>query len=146
MFEMTVTVLLGLLGGVAVGVQSVIAGAMSPRVGSAASSFVIHLSGAVLSALLLLARGGEQIQNWRSLSWYMFGAGGFGLVLYLTLSQTFPQFGATTAVILIMIGQLVTGLIIDQFGLFGAPVRPADGVRVVGGLMVLIGGYFVVRQ
>jgi len=145
MFGVVVTVLIGILGGVAVGIQTPIAGTMSQRIGGTASSFVVHLSGAVLSAILLLMRGGEQIQNWRSLSWYMLGAGLFGVVLYLTLSHTMPRLGATTAVALIIIGQLLIGMIIDQFGLFGVPLRSIDGGRVIAAMLLIAGGYLMVK-
>ncbi|HXV41604.1 MAG TPA: DMT family transporter [Anaerolineae bacterium] len=146
MLEIGWTILIGLLGGVAVGIQGPIAGAMSQRVGGAASSFIVHVSGAILSGLLLIARGGEMIQNWRTLPWYMLGSGAFGLVLYLTLAHTLPRLGATTAVTLIIIGQLMMGMLIDQFGWFGVSVRPIDGWRVAGVVLLLAGGYLMVRN
>src|SRR5512137_2042585 len=123
MLSLLFTVLVGVLGGVAVGMQGPIAAQMGQRVGSAASSFVVHVSGAFLSGALLLLRGGENIQNWRSLSWYMLGSGLFGVVLYLTINHTMPRLGATTALALIIVGQLAMGVLIDHFGLFGTAVR-----------------------
>ena len=145
MLPLAVIILLGLLGGVAVGLQSPIAGAMGQRVGGAASSFIVHVSGAIISGVLLLLLGGEKIGDWRGLSWYMLGAGAFGVVLYLTLSQTFPRLGATAALILIILGQLLTGVAIDHFGLFGGVVRPLDFGRAIGLLLVVAGAYVVLR-
>ncbi len=145
MLALAVVILLGLLGGVAVGLQSPVAGAMSQRVGGIASSFIVHVGGAFISGALLLLRGGERIGAWRSLSWYMLGAGAFGVVLYLTLSQTFPRLGATAALILIILGQLVTGVAIDHFGLFGGVMRPLDAGRVGGLLLVIAGAYAILR-
>ena len=104
MLPLAVVVLLGVLGGVAVGLQSPIAGAMSQKVGGVASSFIVHVGGAIISGILLVVRRGEQLGQWRDLSWYMLGAGVFGVVLYLTLSQTFPRLGATAALTLIIVG------------------------------------------
>jgi bacterial/archaeal transporter family-2 protein len=145
MLSVLVTALIGMLGGVAVGLQGPIATQMGKRVGSAASSFVVHVSGAVFSGILLLFRRGESIQNWGSLSWYMLGAGGLGLVLYLTINHTMPRLGATTALALIIIGQLAVGIVVDHFGLFGAIVRQLDGVRVAGLVLLLAGGYLIIR-
>lgn len=145
MLEFVLTLFLGLLGGVAVGIQGPIAGAMSQRVGGTASSFVVHVSGAILSGLLLALRGGEMIHNWRALPWYMLGSGLFGLVLYLTLSHTMPRLGATTALTLIIVGQLMMGMLIDQFGWFGVALRPVDGWRVAAAVLLLAGGYLMVR-
>ena len=145
MLSILVTVLIGILGGVAVGMQGPIAAQMGQRVGSAASSFVVHVSGAFLSGALLLISGGENIQNWRSLSWYMLGSGLFGVVLYLTINHTMPRLGATTALALIIIGQLAMGILIDHFGLFGTAVRQLDVWRVAGLVLLMAGGYFVIR-
>ncbi len=145
MLEIIVTVIVGVIGGLSVGVQGAIAGAMSERVGGTASSFIIHVSGAFLSGLLLFARGGEQIQNWRGLPWYMLGAGVFGVILYLTLSRTLPRLGATPALALIIIGQLLMGMLIDHFGWFGVAVRQIDGTRILAACLLLAGGYLIIR-
>lgn len=146
MLEVAIVILLGLLGGVAVGLQSPIAGAMSQRIGGVASSFIIHVSGTVIAGVLLLIRGGEQIQDWQRLPWYMIGAGSFGVVLYLTLSYTLPRVGATAAIICIILGQLITGVVIDHFGLLGVMPRAINGVRVIALLLVLAGAYLLVRS
>ena len=118
---------------------------MSQLVGGAASSFIIHIGGALFSAILLLMRGGEQLHAWQNLSWYMLGSGIFGVVLYLTLSQTIPQLGATSAIVLIIIGQLMIGLVIDQFGLFGVPIQPIDSSRIVAVVLLIAGGYLIIQ-
>ena len=125
--------------------QGPIVSQMSQRIGNAAGSFVVHVSGAILSGLLLVARGGENIQNWRSLSWYMAGSGFFGVVLYLTINHTMPRLGATTALALIIIGQLAMGILIDQFGLFGSAVRPIDATRLIGAALLIAGGTLIVK-
>ena len=60
-------IIVGLIGGVAVGIQSPIAGAMGQKVGGTASSFIIHLSGMIFSGVFLYLRGGEKIRNWNTL-------------------------------------------------------------------------------
>jgi transporter family-2 protein len=145
MANLILTVLIGILGGIAVGAQGPIVSQMSQRIGTMAGAFVVHVSGAILSGALLLALGGENIRNWRSLSWYMFLSGSFGVILYLTLNQTMPRLGATTALALIIIGQLVMGILIDQFGLFGVSVRPVDLMRLAGAGLLIAGGYLIIR-
>ncbi|MGD0611332.1 MAG: DMT family transporter [Anaerolineales bacterium] len=138
-------ILIGLIGGVAVGVQSVIAGDMGQRVGATASSFIIHMSGMILSGVLLVIRGGEKVQDWHTLPWYMLGAGIFGLILYQTINITLPRLGSTMMIALIIIGQLLTGIIIDHYGLLGVATRHIDLPRVIGVIALLIGGYLIAR-
>ena len=145
MLETILTIAIGLIGGIAVGTQAPIAGAMGARVGGAASSLIVHLGGTLASLLLLLTRGGEQIGQWRSLPWYMLGCGAFGLVLYLTLTHTIPRLGAGTAVTLVIVGQLLAALVIDHFGAFDIAVKQIDASRVVAAVLLLTGAFLMVR-
>jgi transporter family-2 protein len=145
MFETLQTIIIGLIGGVAVGIQSPIAGAMGQRVGGTASSFIIHLSGMLLSGILLFLRGGEKIRDWVTLPWYMLGAGIFGLILYQTINFTLPRLGGTMMIALIIIGQLLTGVVVDHFGWLGVAIRPIDPARAIGVLLLLAGGYLIAK-
>lgn len=142
---MTLIITIGLIGGIAVGTQGPIAGAMAQRVGGASSSLIVHIGGAIASLLLLLVRGGEQIAQWRSLPWYMLGCGVFGLVLYLSLSHTVPRLGAASAIMLLIVGQLCAGMIIDHFGAFDVPARSLDASRTAAVVLLLAGAVLMVR-
>jgi transporter family-2 protein len=145
MLQALMVILIGLTGGVAVGFQGPIAGAMGLRIGGAASSLIVHISGALFSALLLASRRGENIQAWRSLPWYMLIAGIFGLILYQTINITLPRLGSTLMVTLIIIGQLGIGVLIDHFGWLGVPVHPFSLSRAAGLLLLLAGAYLISR-
>lgn len=145
MLQTLLVILIGLVGGVAVGFQGPIAGAMGQRIGGMASSLIVHLGGAVISALLLAFRHGENVQAWKSLPWYMLIAGVFGVILYQTINVTLPRLGSTAMVMLIIIGQLGIGVVIDHFGWLGVPVHPINLNRAVGLLLLLAGGFFISR-
>jgi transporter family-2 protein len=138
-------ILIGLIGGVAVGIQGLLGGAMGQRVGGAASSFIIHLGGLLASGVFLYLRGGEKIKEWSTLPWYMLGSGVLGLILFLTINHTLPRLGGTIMITLIIIGQLATGIIIDHFGLLGVAPRPVDLYRLAGLAALLVGGYLIAR-
>ena len=137
--------LVGLLGGVAVGVQSPIAGKMGQSIGGTAGSFIVHLGGLIFSGLLLIFRGGENIRNWHKLPWYAFFAGAFGLILYLTINYTLPRLGSTMMIMLIIVGQLLMGMLVDHFGWFGVGVRPIDLPKIAGVLLLFAGGFLISR-
>jgi len=65
--------------------------------------------------------------------------GGLAMAFY-AISATFvtPSFGVGNFVMCVVIAQLVMATLIDQFGLFGAPVYPIDLKRVAG--LALLGG------
>ncbi len=145
MLEIWWVILIGLLGGVAVGLQSPIAGRMGEKIGGTASSVIVHLSGLIVSLVMLVLRGGEKIKEWPTLPWYMLVSGAFGLVLIQTITVTLPRLGGAAMIALIIVGQLVTGLAIDTFGWFGVAARPLEFTRLAGAALLLIGGYLVVK-
>jgi transporter family-2 protein len=83
------------------------------------------------------------MRDWRTLPFYMLGAGIFGLILYQTINITFPRLGGTIMVALIIIGQLTAGMVIDHFGWLGVARHPIDLSRVVGMLMLFAGGFLI---
>lgn len=145
MFELVITIAIGLLGGVAVGLQTPIAGAMSARVGGAASSVIVHAGGLIASVALLISRGGEGIAQWRELPWYMLGCGALGLVLFLSVSYTIPKLGAVSAIALIIVGQLVAGIVIDYLGAFGTIARGLELNRLIGVIVLFSGAYLIIK-
>jgi transporter family-2 protein len=56
-----------------------------------------------------------------------------------------PRLGAATALVLVIIGQLGVGMLIDRLGLFGVPIRHTDGSRVVAAALLIAGGYLMGR-
>lgn len=145
MFELIFIILIGLIGGVAVGTQTPIAGAMSQRIGGAASSVIVHFGGLVASVILLISRRGENIDQWRELPWYMLCSGGLGLILFLTVSYTIPKLGAVSGIVLIIVGQLLAGVVIDYLGAFGTIPRGLEMSRLIGLIVLFFGAYLVIR-
>ncbi|MEN6482106.1 MAG: DMT family transporter [Anaerolineaceae bacterium] len=143
MIEKIIVIVVGLIGGIAVGLQSPIAGNMGQRIGGTASSFIVHFSGMVLSGILLIFLGGENIREWRTLPWYMLIAGIFGVILYQAINFVLPRLGGTTMIMLIIIGQLTMGILVDHFGWFGVTPRPIDLTRGIGVAVLLLGGYLI---
>lgn len=119
--------IIGICGGAAVGIQSILAGAMGQKIGGTATSFIIHLGRMIFSGILLVLRGGENMRDWRSLPWYILGAGIFGLILYQTINVTLLHVGCPMMMsVIIIIGQLSLRIVIDHFGLFGIVTRHFD--------------------
>ena len=136
---------MGLIGGVAVGLQPPPASLMSHRLGVMESLFIIHIGGAVMVAIPRLVMGGGNLGAWRSVPWYALGAGVFGLVVLSAVSFTSPRLGVATTAILIVSGQLVIGALLGHFGLLGTFVRALSLARMMGILVLFLGIWLVVR-
>ncbi len=139
-------VIMGLLGGVAVGLQGPLSSLMSDRLGLMESIFIIHIGGAILIGVPLLVHSGGNLAQWRSVPWYALLAGGFGLVVISAVSFAIPRIGVAATVTLILAGQMLVSAAADQFGWLGADTRPIDLTRLVGILVLFLGVWLIVRK
>ena len=138
-------ILVGLVGGIAVGLQGPLASMISQRLGMLESVFIVHLGGMLIAILPLLFMGGGKLAQWRQLPWYTLGAGVFGLVVISAISYTLPRVGVAAAIITIVAGQLLVSTILDHYGLLGAMQRPLDTTRVIGLGVLMIGVWLTVK-
>jgi len=138
-------ILVGLISGVAVGLQSPLASMITQRLGTLESIFIIHIGGALLIAIPLIFAGGGNLGNWRSLPWYALLAGSMGLIVVAGVSFMIPRVGVATSITLIVAGQLVISSILDHYGLLGVNVRTMDLPRILGLIIVFVGAWLTVR-
>ena len=90
--------LIGLVGGIAVGLQGPMASTLTQRLGLFESVFIVHLGGAVIALIPLLIYGGGKLSAWRSVPWYTLGTGIFGLVVIGAISYMIPRVGIAAAI------------------------------------------------
>lgn len=146
MSSLAMTLLVGLIAGVAVGLQGPLAGLMSNRIGFLESAFYIHLTGAITAgALLAFFLHGGQLSNWHHVPWYALWAGALGVIVISGMSFLIPRVGVAPATILIVAGQLTVGVVLDHFGWLDASLRPLEWQRAVGLLLVLAGVWLTIR-
>ena len=138
-------ILIGLAGGVAVGMQSPMASMLTQRLGIFESVFIVHIGGAIIALIPLLIYSGGKLSQWRSVPWYTLGAGIFGLVVIIAISYMIPRVGVAAAITTVVAGQVLSGAVIDHFGLLEAHIRPMDLTRVIGLAVVLFGVWLTVR-
>jgi len=138
-------ILIGLVGGVAVGLQSPLASMISQRLGLFESVFIVHVGGALIALIPLLIFGGGKLAEWRSLPWYVLFAGVFGLIVIGSISYMIPRIGIAAAITTIVAGQLLVGTILDHYGLLGSAGRPMDVSRIIGLAVVMAGVWLTVK-
>jgi transporter family-2 protein len=138
-------ILVGLVGGVAVGLQSPLASMITQRIGVLESVFIVHIGGAIVALIPLLVMGGGKLAQWRSVPWYALGAGVFGLVVIAAISYMIPRVGVAASITTIVAGQLLVGTILDHYGLLGATGRLLDTTRLIGLGVVLFGVWLTVK-
>ena len=138
-------IFIGLIGGIAVGLQSPLASMITQRPGLFESVFILHMGGAIIALIPLLIYGGGKLTEWRNVPWYALGAGIFGLVVIGSISYMIPRIGIAAAITTIVAGQLLVATILDHYGLLGAAGRSMDLTRGFGLAVVLVGVWLTVK-
>ncbi len=145
MSTLIVVLFVGLGAGALIGLQNPLASLLGSRLGLLEGSFLTHLGGTVFAGLLLLLLGGGGFSAWREVPWYGFLAGFVGVGIIAAVAYTVPRIGITSAVTLMVTGQLVVGAIIDHFGWLGVNVNVLTPMRGLGFGVLLLGTWLVVR-
>ena len=133
--------------GMAVAVQPSINGRLALRVGAVESSCISFAVGTLALFAILLAGG--KLGNLRGIvdaRWWELTGGLLG-ALFVTLTiVVVPRIGTASAMAAIIAAQLLTGLLIDQFGVFGFRTIALDGRRAIGVALLMAGAALVFRR
>jgi len=140
-----IIVVLTLISGAVLGAQSAINPAFAKKAGSLESAMVNYFFGAVIMGIVVVLFGKvdmiaiSEVPTWQLLCAFF----GVGYVVLTILSV--PKIGVSTAVILIIVGQLVTGMVVDNFGWFENSVIHFDMKRLAGMILMFIALYFSLK-
>jgi len=109
-----------------------------------AAAFILFVLGGIVCGIAMIVLGLPK-QGWFSAT-PLYYAGGLIVALYiLSITWTAPRIGVANAVFFVLLGQIVSAALIDQFGLFGALKSPLTTQRIIGiGLMLI--GTFLARR
>ena len=140
-----ILIMIAVMGGIAVVLQSQFVGLLDQGIGSMESVFITYIGGALLIGLIMLLLRGGNLGAWQNVPWYALTAGVMGLVIIGTLSYSVPRLGLVTAFTVIVATQFIGGALVDHFGMFGAEVRPLDWSRLVGILVLLAGVWLIIK-
>lgn len=142
-----VYVLLAILAGVGLPVQLGMNNQLRIMTGSPMSAaFISFLVGAVILGLyvVLLRQPLPAPMQISNTPWWVWLGGVVG-ALYIAISIIVaPKIGPAVMFSLVVAGQMINSLVIDQFGLFGFEVHPLSLLRVLG-VALLIGGVVLIR-
>jgi transporter family-2 protein len=140
-----VILVVAVAGGAAIALQAQLAGVVSDRVGTLEAVFITYGVGGVLSGVLMLLVRGGNLAQLRHLPAYIYLAGAFGLVIVGAISFSVGRLGVVRGLLLITVAQFVVSAAIDQFGWLGAGVQPLTLAKASGIVLLLGGGWLVLR-
>ncbi|HET6777375.1 MAG TPA: DMT family transporter [Gemmatimonadales bacterium] len=145
---MILFLLLALAAGVLLPVQAGLNAQLRVALGSPiAAAFISFLVGtAALGIATLLLRVSFPVgRAWAATHPVQWSGGMIGAVYVLAAVVLAPKLGAGTLVAAVVAGQMVTSLLLDQYGLIGFPIHPLSPLRLLGAVLVIAGVVLIQR-
>jgi transporter family-2 protein len=136
-----------LVAGLAGAAQVAINGAFGERIGTLeATAFNIFVSALILAGIVLVARAsfGGVVAGVHEAPWLWLG-GVAGAIIVTAITFAGPRIGALATIALLIAGQLVMGVVIDHFGLFGVERISISATRIVGVVLLSVGALLALR-
>ncbi len=135
---MTLWIAMAFMGGVFVSLSRQINGRLSLSNSPLIASFWNHIVGFIVLTVLGLLLGGLLPPGAADAPWYAFIGGPIGVIFIASGSWLIPRIGAVNTALLVISGQMVSGVILDFFS--DQPPKlwaSALGVLLILGGMVL---------
>lgn len=132
-------VVLAILSGLSFAVQGPVNTALGKRTSSIQATAVSFFGGAVISGIIALIDKNGDIKNiTQAHTWQVIG-GMYGAIAVCVSILTIPVLGVALSMTSVMLGQLLTGVVIDYYGLLGAEKIAISPLRILGILVVGVG-------
>lgn len=133
------------LAGIGIPLIGVLNSGMARNIGAfAATAIMFAVAMVVAIAVTLPLYGFPDLADLRNVPPLSLVAG--LLIGFYALSATIiiPQLGAASFVSFILVAQLLSSAVVDQFGLFGMEKRPMDMTKIIG-LSVMVVGIIIME-
>lgn len=130
---------------VQVGANSTLRGAVGKPVMAALISFAVGSAALLVFLLLTRTPWPDRAHLSAAPAWAWIG-GLLGAFYVVSTIMVGPRLGAAALLALIVLGQLLTSLLVDNFGWLGFPEQPLTLLRVLGALLLFGGVLLIVHR
>lgn len=129
---------------VQVGVNATLRGGLGSPVVAALVSFLV--GSVALAALALVMRGWPARGQLAAVPAWAWAGGVLGAYYVVSTIIVGPRLGAAALLALVILGQLLTSLLVDQFGWLGFPQHPLSLARLAGAALLFAGVLLIVHR
>lgn len=138
---------LALISGILMAVQGSLNTALSKVVGIWEATFVVHATGTLvlIVVLFLFKIGRGHLGQLAQAPWYSYLGGIVGVFIIYLVAASIPEVGVANATTAIIVGQVLTAVIIDHFGIFGLDRAPCSWNQLAGLALLAIGAKLLLK-
>lgn len=141
-----VLMILMAIGGVAVAMQPSINARLAEKTGFLQAATISFAVGTLILFFISLSSGQGSFRRIPEADWWQLTGGLFGAFFVTMTIVGVPRIGTTAVLALTIVSQLVAGLVMDHYGLFGMRGIPIDFKRMFGVALLLAGVFLICRR
>ena len=139
-------ILLMSAGGVAVALQPSINARLAEKTGFLQAATISFAIGTLCLLLISLSSGQGSFRRMGEADWWQLSGGLFGAFFVAMTVLGVPRIGTTAVLALTIASQLIAGILLDHFGVFGMRGIAIDFRRGAGVLLLLVGVVLICRR
>jgi transporter family-2 protein len=128
-----------ILAGIFIALQSVFNTRVSEKIGLLETTTVVHAIGLITAIIALIFFGTGDYKKLHDVNKLYLLGGAFGVIIIISVIKGISLLGASFAVSLMLITQLIMATLIDIFGLFGTKQIKLDITKPIGIILMIIG-------
>ena len=133
-------------GGVAVAIQPSINARLAQKTGFLEAATISFAVGTLALLLVSQLSGQGSLRRIVEVPWWQLSGGLFGAFFVTMTIVGVPRIGTTAVLALTIASQLMAGMMMDHYGVFGMRGIPIDGKRILGVALLLIGVFLVCKR
>lgn len=133
--------LFALMSGIAMALQGSLNAALAKIIGLLEATFIVHASATVMLIIMvfILRMGHGDFSTYNHAPWFLYVGGAIGIAITVGVVASIPKLGVATATTAIIVGQVTTACLVDQFGMFGLQKIPFTYMKLAGIVLLAAG-------
>lgn len=132
-------IIFSIVAGAAMSIQGVMNTRLSDRIGLYETNALVQGIAFACSLIALIFLGKGNIKELRGVNKIYLLGGLLGIVITITVMLAIKNLGATVAVCIILISQLLVAAVIDAFGFFNSDCTPFGWQKYLGIVLMIAG-------
>jgi bacterial/archaeal transporter family-2 protein len=133
-------------GGLAATIQPSINARLARHIGVIESASISFLVGTLVLIAVACAFSPGDFRGISGAPWWQLTGGLLGAFFVAVTTVAVPRIGTTATMALIISAQLIAGMVLDHFGMFGMRGAAIDLRRIVGAIILAFGVYLILKR
>ena len=128
-----------IIAGLAIPAMAAMNADLGQKVGAPTAAATLFAAALLSTIAFATLNGGLRFGAFPGVPWRALIGGAIVAFYVLSITILGPGIGVGTAIILVLLGQIVSSAVIDHFGLLGAARTPISGTRLLGIVFIMVG-------